>query len=176
MITSRRSAISCLCIAPLLIMAACSNAKPQAISFAIGQKVPVGKLVYQVLEAQWMAEAPGSRQQPKNRILQLAVSVTNSGSYEASIPFLHLLDAGGNEIMEIGEIEGNSRWLGTIRRLQPALTETGAIYFDVPVGAYKLQVVDTSNAEDEKMAYIDIPASLAPPPVAPGSDLKVDGK
>jgi hypothetical protein len=161
---------------PVSFLAACTSAKPRAISFAVGQKVPVGKLVYQVLEAQWLPEAPGSRQPPKNRILQLAISVTNSGSYEASIPFLHLIDAAGNEIIEIGEIEGNSRWFGAIRRLQPALTETGAIYFDVPVGAYKLEVVDTSNADDEKMAHIEIPASLAPPPVTPGSELKMGGK
>jgi hypothetical protein len=41
------------------------------------------------------------------------------------------------------------------------------IYFDVPVGTYKLEVVDNSMADSEQTAFIEIPASLAPPPSLP---------
>jgi hypothetical protein len=149
------------------IMAGCSS-KPRALTFAIGEKVQVGKLVYQVIEAQWVLDVEGAKQSPKNRILQLRVTITNSGGTEAALPYLRLIDAAGNEIVEFSEIEGNSRWLGMLRRLQPALTEEGLIYFDVPVSAYKLEVVDNSDADAEQVAYVQIPASLAPPPVAPG--------
>jgi hypothetical protein len=123
----------------------------------------VGKLSYQVLEANWAAEAPGAKNPPKHRVLQLRLAVTNSGGQEATIPLLKLIDANGTESMEIAEIEDNSQWLGALRRLQPALPEEGSIYFDVPVGAYNLEVVDNSSADDEKLAHIAIPASLAPP-------------
>lgn len=145
---------------------ACSS-KQQAPAYSIGQRVQVGTLFYQVIDAQWQSELGGAKQPPKNRILQIRLTVTNSGPAEVSIPMLRLIDASGNEISEIAEIEGNSRWMGTIRRLQPALTEEGSVYFDVPVGAYKLEAVDNSVPESEKTALIEIPASLAPPPTMP---------
>lgn len=154
----------------LALSISCSTSRTQALTFPIGQKVQVGKLFYQVMEAEWSTEAQGARQPPKNRILQLHITVTNSGSQEATLPFLKLIDAAGKEIVELSDLEGNPNWLGALRRMQPALTEEGFVYFDVPVGAYKLEVIDNSNADDEKAAYIEIPASLAPPPQSPGSN------
>ncbi|MBI2685718.1 MAG: DUF4352 domain-containing protein [Acidobacteria bacterium] len=148
-------------------MPGCAS-KTQAPTFPIGQRVQVGKLFYQVVEAQWKAELNGYKQTPKDRILQIHFTVTNSGAEEVSIPTLRLIDANGNEKSEIVDIEGNEKWMGTIRRLQPALTEEGLVFFDVPIGAYKLEVVDNSVAENEKVALIEIPASLAPPPPPPG--------
>ena len=167
---SRATFSLCAIGAILVFPSSCSSGKTKALTFPIGQKVQVGKLFYQVIEAQWMAEVQGAKQPPKNRILQLHITVTNSGSQEASLPFLHLIDAAGTEILELSELEGNPAWLGVLRRMQPALTEEGSVYFDVPVGASKLEVVDNSNADDEKFAYIEIPASLAPPPQPPGSN------
>jgi hypothetical protein len=100
-------------------------------------------------------------------VLQIHVTVTNTGAEEIAVPMLRLHDAAGNEVSEIMEVEGNTRWLGMIRRMQPALTEDGMIYFDVPVGSYKLEVVDNSMADNEQIAFIEIPASLAPPPSLP---------
>ncbi|HEU0120824.1 MAG TPA: DUF4352 domain-containing protein [Bryobacteraceae bacterium] len=157
--------ISLFCAA----LPSCSGGKPQALSFPIGQKVQVGKLFYQVVDAQWSAELVGAKQPPKNRILQLRLMVTNSGASEISVPMLRLLNSAGTEIGELTEIEGNPHWLGMIRRLEPALTEEGHVYFDVPVGAYRLEVIDNSVADNERIAFIEIPASLAPPPAAPGS-------
>lgn len=158
--------ISLLCCAAL---PSCSGSKSQTLSFPIGQKVQVGKLFYQVVDAQWAPELMGAKQPPKNRILQLHLMVTNSGAEEISVPMLRLLNSAGTEIGEVTEIEGNTRWMGMIRRLQPALTEEGFVYFDVPVGAYRLEVIDNSVADNERIALIEIPASLAPPPAVPGS-------
>lgn len=147
----------------------CSRGKPEILSFPIGQKVQVGKLFYQVVDAQWAPELVGAKQPPKNRILQLHLMVTNSGAEDVSVPTLRLLNSAGTEIGEVTEIEGNTRWMGMIRRLQPSLTEEGFVYFDVPVGAYRLEVIDNSVADDERTAFIEIPASLAPPPALPGT-------
>lgn len=164
---SHREFLSLFLCAGLGAVSGCSSGKPQAISFPLGEKVTVGKLVYQVIEAKWLPEAEGAKEPPRNRILQLQVTITNGGGQEAAVPFLHLLDSKGNEIVELSDIENNSRWLGALRRLQPTITEEGTIYFDVPVGGYKLEVIDNTDAENEQTALIDIPASLSPPPVTP---------
>ena len=150
-----------------LVLPGCSASKTKALSFPIGEKVQVGKLSYQVVDASWQPEVAGVKQAPKNRILQIHFTVTNSASEEIAIPMLHLIDSAGNEINEITEIEGNPRWMGMIRRMQPALTEEGTIYFDVPVGSYRFEVVDNSLADSEQIAFIEIPAGLAPPPTIP---------
>lgn len=168
MMLSRSTFLRCAITTAVVLQFSCSSGKPLAATYAIGQKVQVGKLFYQVLEAQWITELKGAKQPPKNRILQLFLTVTNSGAQQASLPFLRLIDAKGNEIPEVSELEGNPRWLGALRRMEPALTEEGYVYFDVPVAAYKLEVIDNSNAEDEKTAFIEIPASLSPPPPTPG--------
>lgn len=152
----------------LIALTGCGEKGTVISSFPMGQKVQVGKIVYSVLEAEWRSDVPGGKQPPKNRVLQLTMAITNSSSQETAIPTLRLISAKSEEFAEFIEIEGNMSWLGLLRRLQPSLTETAAIYFDVPIGAYKLEVVDHSDAENEKTAYIDIPASLAPPPVTSG--------
>jgi len=162
--------ISVLLVSTLIALQGCGERVAPISSFPMGQKVQVGKIVYSVLEAEWRTDVPGGKQPPKNRILQLTMAITNSSSQEMSIPTLRLLNAKSEEHPEYTEIEGNMSWMGLLRRLQPSLTETAAIYFDVPVGAYKLEVVDNSDAENEKASYIEIPASLAPPPVLTGGD------
>ncbi|MFN0104440.1 MAG: DUF4352 domain-containing protein [Bryobacteraceae bacterium] len=162
---SQRALLSLLFTCLISFPPSCSSARSHVLTFPIGQKAQVGKLIYQVIEAQWLPELEGAKQSPKNRILQLRLTVTNSGAEDAAIPFLRLIDAAGNEIVEVSDIEGNSHWLGALRRLQPSLTEEGSVYFDVPIGAYRLEIVD---ATEEKVAHIEIPASLAPPAATPG--------
>ena len=171
MLPSVRRRFAVVTTLTLLGLAGSCGAKkgsPNISAFPIGQRVEVGKLIYRVLEAEWKAEIPGAKTPPKNRFLQLRLAITNSANQEISVPFLRLIDAHGQERLEFSDIETNARWLGSLRRLQPALTEDGLIYFDVPVGAYKLEVVDNSDSENEKAAFVDIPASLAPPPVSAG--------
>lgn len=158
--------LTCALLATSLFMLTdCGEKRAVVSSFAMGQKVQVGKIVYSVLEAEWRADVPGGKQQPKNRILQLTMAVTNSSSQDMSIPTLRLINSKSQEFPEYIEIEGNMSWMGLLRRLQPSLTESAVIYFDVPVGAYKLEVVDHSDPDNEKTSHIDIPASLAPPPM-----------
>lgn len=156
-----------MCVSALFL-SSCSSTK-SVNSFRLGEKVKVGKLYYQVLEAQWLSDLPGSSTPPKNRILKLHVTMSNSGGSEIAVPLLRLIDASERETMEVANIENDPQWLGSLRRLQPAILEEGMVYFDVPVGAYKLELVDNSDAENEQMAYVDIPASLAPPVASPAS-------
>lgn len=161
-----------LCAGLLMGLASCGSTKSKPPEFSIGQRATVGRLSYLVADAEWRQDVPGGRQPVKNRILQLHVMITNGAGAEATVPMLRLLDAANNEIPEVAEIEENSRWLGMIRRLQPALTEEGYIYFDVPVGAYRLEVLDNTEPDAEKVAHVQIPASLAPPTAPPEASSK----
>jgi hypothetical protein len=156
-------------VAALVTLCSCFSGKANVLTFPIGQRVQVGKLFYQVTEAKWITEVQGAKQPPKNRILQLHLTVTNSGTAPAMLPFLRLMDAAGAERTEVSDLEQNPVWFGMLRLVPASSTEEGFVYFDVPVGAYKLEVVDNSNADDEKIAYIEIPASLTPPTQAPGA-------
>lgn len=156
-----------LCAGLAMGAGSCASPKPKAAVYSIGQRATVGRMSYLVVDAAWRQDMPGGRQPVKNRILQLHMMITSGAGAEATVPMLRLVDGAGNEISELAEIESDPKWLGMIRRLQPALTEEGNIYFDVPVGAYRLEVVDNTEPDVEKIAYVEIPASLAPPGPSP---------
>lgn len=154
------------------ILLSCGSKPSATSSYPMGERVPVGRLVFRVLEADWKAEIEGAKFPPKNRFLQVRIAITNNGNQEVALPYLKLVDGTGKETYEFSDIETNSQWMGAIRHLRPAATEEGMIFFDVPVGGYKLEVIDGSDAENEKTAYVTIPAALTPPPQVPtpGSD------
>ena len=79
----------------LIALTGCGEKAAVISSFPMGQKVQVGKIVYSVLEAEWRTDVPGGKQPPKNRVLQIHLSVTNSGAEEISVPMLRLHDAAG---------------------------------------------------------------------------------
>jgi hypothetical protein len=54
--------------------------------------------------------------------------------------------------------EGVPDWLGMLRKVQPAETQTGRVVFDVPRADYQLRVTDDAfHPEDVKVALIQIP-------------------
>ena len=79
------------------------------------------------------------------------------------LPHTRLIKPDGTEIAEVTEIDGFPQWLGLLRKVEPASTEQGYVVFDVPVGAYKLQVSSGGDPENEQLAQIEIPANLAYP-------------
>lgn len=143
----------------------------------MGDRAQAGPLIYTVFETRWAPQlgAEGSERIPNNRFLMIRLSVVNSGSTEASIPTLTLIDDNGQRFPEIANGEGVPQWAGFVRRLKPADTLTGNILFDVPLKRYKLEVSDET---DEKKALVDIPLSFGsesvpvpgmPAPSVPGS-------
>jgi len=140
----------------------CGKSADVARIYQMGEKVPAGSLIYTVLDADWRTELPGaeSKQAPKDRFLVLHVTVTNSGGSEVVAPLGTLINKQGNEFGENQEMKGLGGWLGILRRMAPAATETGYIVFDVPVGAYTLRVGDGGDVENEKTAIIQIPLDL----------------
>ena len=132
----------------------------------MGEKVQVGPVAYTVLQADWrdtLTDA-GAGSSSAGRYLVLRLSMSNSGGQEVTVPTLTLKGSGDNTYPEVTEgLSGIGDWLGIFRRLEPNQTEEGRIFFEAPVGTYKLQVSDGADVETERTADIDIPPPLETP-------------
>ncbi len=133
-------------------------------SYRMGDRVQVGTLIYNVLEADWksqLGDGPAARV-PKDRFLVLRVTVTNGGGRQASVPSFTIEDDRGRTFGEETSGEGVLQWLGVIRRIDPAQTDDGRILFDAPPASYKLHVSDETDLTQtqEKFSLIRIPLNL----------------
>lgn len=128
----------------------------------MGERVQAPPIVYNVLEAEWKPElGPGGRA-PKHRFLFVRVSATNSGGQTVSIPPFQLESKDGQTTYqeETDKMDAVRNWLGMIRSVEPAQTETGYVVFDVPIGPYKLLMYDGGEPEKERYAIVEIPVIL----------------
>lgn len=153
-----------------LSISGCSNASVEipkesvpSIIYQMGQRAQLGTLTYNVLETNWKSQLGGgpSAQIPKNRYLLVKLTITNGGGQSSSIPEMALLNAAEQSFQEITEgVESVPKWLGVLRNLAPVQTEEGIVVFDVPLGAYKLQISDGGEIGSENKALIEIPLQL----------------
>lgn len=156
---------STLIVLSLSLLSSCGKHADSVRTFRMGEKVEVGSLVYTVVSADWRPEL-GDGNNAKDRFLVIQLSVTNGGGSPMASPLTHLIDAQGKEYGELQEVRNFSQWMGLIRNVSPASTESGAIVFDVPLAIYKLKVSD-GNVENEKSAQVEIPLELNGPATAP---------
>ncbi len=169
MMTKMRFPFHCFAIAfgLVLLLSGCGESPTtDSIVYKMGDKVQVGTMVYTVLEAEWKADLSGSEglpQTPKNRFLVLKVAMTNGGGAQTAIPLLTLENPKKDSTLEVSEVKNLPNWLGIVRLINPAQTETGFIVFDVPTGAYKLRVTDGKETGSETTRLVDIPLSLSEP-------------
>jgi hypothetical protein len=129
----------------------------------MGQGVPVGPLTYNVIETNWKSQLGGgpSAKIPKNRFLLVKLTITNGAGQTNAIPEMALITPSGQVFQEITEgVESVPKWLGVLRNIASVQTEEGIVVFDVPLGAYKLQVTDGGEIGSEKKALIEIPLQL----------------
>jgi hypothetical protein len=144
---------------PVLLLAACSSTpKKEAKVFAAGEKANVGQLVYSVVDTQFapsLGDDPATARTPQNRFVIIQVSVSNAGNAEANIPAMTLVDDSGQQFPELVDGTGVQRWMGVVRKVGVAQTESGEILFDAPAKHYKLRLTDETDEE----VSIDIPLS-----------------
>jgi len=129
----------------------------------MGTGVQVGPLTYNVLETNWQSQlgtGPAAKI-PKNRFLLIKLTATNGAGQTMTIPEMVLFSASGQAYQEVTEgVALIPKALGVLRNLAAVQTEEGIVVFDVPLGAYKLQVQDGGEIGAEKKALIDIPLHL----------------
>ena len=151
-----KSSVIVLCLS---LLGSCGKSAVTMRTFRMGEKTVVGSLIYTVLSADWKPELGDGKSVAKDRFLVISLSVTNSGGAAIGSPLTQLIDAQGKEYPELQEIKNLPQWLGLMRSVAPAATDTGTIAFDVPLGIYKLKVSDGS-IENERTALIEIPQEL----------------
>src|SRR5437870_2274780 len=113
-----------LLVLALASQTACVKPPPPVHVFRIGDRVPVGPLVYNILDADWRAQiGDGSQVRvPARRFLIVHLSVTNGGAETLSMPVLRLVDDTGHAYSESMDGMNVPSWLGLIRKLKPVDT------------------------------------------------------
>jgi hypothetical protein len=142
-----------------LILSGCSS-KDTVLKneFPMGEKVVLGPLTYNVIETAWRSQL-GSEFKiriPQQRFLMIAISATNGGGKDVSVPLLTLENQNGDTFRELDNGEGVDGWFGFLRNISPAQTQQGRIVFDVPLSSYKLRLTDGGDAATEKYAWVNI--------------------
>ncbi len=149
-----------ICLATGLMLAAFSGCTKPPQIHQLGEKVQLGGMVFSVLDAEWAADidAGGANAKtPQHRFLIVHLTMSNTGSKEATIPLLHVVAADKSEQLELAEGQGVPNWLGILRTLNPAESKEGRIVFDVPPGAYSLRLTDGGDQERELTAMVVLP-------------------
>ncbi len=157
----------CLALPIFTLLSGCSPGTPIVRTVHLGEKAYVGQLSYTAFDTQWLVSAgdgPNPRI-PQNRFFLIRVNVVNGGRADAAIPTFTLLDDAGQSYSELSSGEGIPNWMGIVRKVKPAESETGNIAFDVPPAHYRLRVNDEI---EDRYAYIDIPLTFeVPTPTIP---------
>jgi hypothetical protein len=143
-----------------VLLAGCSGPSRKTTVYPTGDKAPVDKMVYSVVDTQILPRLgeDASIRIPQNRFYVVQLSVSNSGNEDSPIPAMTLIDDSGKTYDELTDGAGVNRWLGVVRHVGANQSETGAIVFDAPASHYKLKLTDETDAND---VYIDIPLSFA---------------
>lgn len=144
-----------------LVSSACRTPPPPRLEYHIGDNAVAGPLTFNVVEARWtnQLEAYPTPRIPERNYLLIRVLVTNGGGGETAIPLLKLENSNGEVFNESENGAGVDKWLGLIRRINPAQTDDGWLLFDVPTNSYKLRVTDGA-IENEHVAYVSLPLSM----------------
>lgn len=149
-----------------LVLTGCSCGKSRTEdaligTFKMGERVQAGKVIYNVLEADWKTALSEGGRTPQHRFLILRVSMTNSGGEQVSVPAFELQAADGTRYQEVTEnLTGVPDWLGLLRTVRPAATQQGVVVFDAPLAAYKLILSDGADLDEERYAHVEIPVQL----------------
>jgi hypothetical protein len=152
-----------LAIAAMFSQTACSpkEQEPMPSIYQMGERVPLGHLIYTVFERQWMTQIGTGMDAriPQNRFYLIRISAVNSGGSPAILPTISLVDDAGGSFSEIENGDGITDFIGALRQIGPAETAQGNLVFDVPPKHYKLKLTDE---DARQVALVDIPLSFEP--------------
>jgi hypothetical protein len=129
---------------------------------AMGQRVVLGPLTFNVLETKWepsLGSMPDIRM-PQRQFLLVRLSVTNGGGERRGFPNLTLMNPQGERFREEVDLRNVTDPMGLIRVLGSTETVFGWLLYDVPQNDYVLELTDGS-LENEKTALVEIPLRMA---------------
>jgi hypothetical protein len=159
----------------MLLLSGCAKPENRTV-FSMGERVPVGKMTYVIVEGTWRNQLGESFQvrSPEQRFFLIKIAATNETGKEASIPLLTLEGNNGQTYRELADGKGVDNWFGLLRTLSPGQTQQGNILFDVPLTAYTLRLPDLSDPGMERYVSVQIPLRIdsdlpIQSPIAPDS-------
>lgn len=145
----------------VLFLNACGSQSAQPIrTYQMGDKVPVGHIIYTAFETQWLTQIPQepSPRIPQNRFFLVRISAVNGGAGDLIVPNVTIQDDHGKTYEELSNGDGVPQWVGFLRQAHPADSVQGNVVFDAPPAHYKMRVTDENS---ELAALIDIPLSFS---------------
>ena len=143
-----------------LLLNACSRPSSFPVrTYALGEKVELGHIIYTVYETQWVPQlGQGTAARiPQHRFFLVRMTAVNSGGADLIVPSAAAEDDKGNSYPELPNGDGVPRWIGYLRQVRPAESAQGNLVFDAPPGHYKLRITDEDG---ERSAYVDLPMSF----------------
>jgi hypothetical protein len=145
----------------ILSLTGCSVKEPEPVasSYQMGERIALGKLVYTVVERQWLPQVGTGvdARVPQNRFFLVRISAVNKSAGATIIPAVSLVDDSAGTFPEVQNGDGIPDFIGSLREVAPAATTQGNLVFDVAPKHYKLKLTD----EDGKsVALVDIPLTF----------------
>jgi hypothetical protein len=143
----------------LLALSGCADSSDKIRTYAIGERVQTGPLVYDVFETRWsMTLGPQATPRvPAKHFVVVRVAITNAGATETTVPTMTLVDDKDQSTNELTDGTDVPEWLGIDRRLQPMQSSKGNVAFDAQPRHYRLRVSDET---EQILAYIDLPLTF----------------
>jgi hypothetical protein len=128
-------------------------------TYALGERIALGHLVYVVFETQWLTQIGEGvdARVPQHRFFLVRLSTVNSLGSDVIVPNLVLEDDNGNTYPELSSGEGVPQYIGYLRSVKPAQSAHGNALFDAPPRHYKMKIADETG---DKIAYVDIPLNF----------------
>ena len=156
---SYRSVLIATAILDLLLVAGCSSGPSKPHTYAMGERVELGHIIYTVFETEWMTQIGSGLdiKVPQSRFFLVRLSAANSGNADVLVPNMSVVDDNGKAYTESTDGEGVPHWLGFLREAKPAEAAQGNVVFDAPPRHYKLRLTDEN---EQKTAFVDLPLTF----------------
>jgi Domain of unknown function (DUF4352) len=156
---SRSCVLIAAAVCGLLLAAGCSSGPDKTHTYAMGERVELGHIIYTVFETEWMTQIGSGldAKVPQNRFFLVRLSASNSGNADVLVPGMSVVDDNGNAYTESTNGDGVPQWLGILRQAKPAEAAQGNVVFDAPPRHYKLRL---SDENEQKAAFVDLPLTF----------------
>jgi hypothetical protein len=149
-----------------------SSTVPLSSTPRIGDVVQVGYWKYQILSSEWRDYLPdgfGNGERADAHFLILELEVTNTDKSQSTLPPVKLRNSAGAEFSQSGASAFLPEAFGPLKELNPGVSSTGVVIFDVPEGTYQAEFQGGfESSESQLVDLTDYPTkSLSKPSDAP---------
>jgi len=127
----RFSVLLAAVVAAVAMLSSCGDGAERSFpvrTYALGERIALGHLVYVVFETQWLTQIGegADARVPQHRFFLVRLSTVNSLGADVIVPNLVLEDDSGNTYPELSSGEGVPQYIGYLRNVKPAQSAQGS--------------------------------------------------